>query len=81
MRHHCGCDNSSCEFDADKTTTPDSLPMYTLDTIQGQLIPSIKYSDLGAFLYPHYFHINCVVNTIITKVDLSRSESVCDASN
>ena len=81
MQRHCGCDNSSCEFDPDRVTIPNSLPMYTLDTMEGHLIPSVKYSDLGAFLYPHYFHVNCIVNTIIVKVDSGRSESVCDTSN
>ena len=81
MQRHCGCDNSSCEFDPDEIITPDSLPMYTLDTMEGQLMPSVNYSDLGAFLYPHYFHVNCVVNAIIAKVDSSRSKSVCDTSN
>ena len=81
MQRHCGCNNSYCEFDPDEITTPDLLPMYTLNTMQGHLIPSVNYSDLRAFLYPYYFHVNCAVNQIIAKVDLTRSESVCDTDN
>ena len=60
-------------------TIPNTVPAYTLNTIvtEGQTILSVDYLDLGTFLYGHYFHINCIVNTIIAHVNQASSEPIC----
>ena len=64
MQSHCGCEDSDCEFDPNQITAPHLLPVYAVDTVQGRLLPSVDYSDLGDFLFSYYFETNCVANAI-----------------
>lgn len=74
MRRHCGCESSNCTADPNKMTTPHTAPVYTTDTVQGHIMPSVHYSDLIVFLYPYYYTVNFMVNSIIQQADAS----VCD---
>lgn len=62
MMHYCGCENSCCE--PDEMIAPSSLPPYTLQTVEGHIISSVNYLDVGAFLYPQYLNVNSVVDAI-----------------
>lgn len=78
MRRHCGCKNSNCTADPNKMITPHTAPVYTTDTVQGHTIPSVHYSDLIAFLYPYYYTVNFMVNSIIQQTDASVCDGDCE---
>ena len=54
----CGCENNDCVADPNEVTTPDTVPMYSMDSIPGHTIPSVAYPDLGEFLFQYYERVN-----------------------
>lgn len=72
-QHKCGCENNDCKADPNEVTTPNTVPIYTMDSIPGHTIPSVAYQDLGEFLFQYYERVNTVVNAIIKVSDPSGS--------